>query len=280
MTVCCYHVTYVFQSESTLYICLNIKEPLARNRCNIWSLSDSNRTPTNNHLVHKQTLNHFTKLTKRFSSVVSTYLYCAFDCMLLSCHVCISEWIHTLYLLECQIPCSKQVRYLKFKWLKQHLNPQPLSLKMNTRPFGQTDQKTELCYEYLSVLCISLHVIIISCTHFRVNAHSIFAWLSRNSLLKTGWHLNFKWLKQDLNPQPLSSKTNTQQFAQTDQRIEVCCEYLSVQCICIYFIIMWNRHFRVNSYSMFSWMSRNSLFEAGVKSEVWMVAMGLKPTTT
>ena len=203
LTVCYYHVTYAFQSESTLYICLNVKF-LAQNRCDIWSLSDWNSTWTHNHLVWKWTLDHLAKLTKRLSCVMSTYLYCAFHCMLLLFHVRISEWMHTLYLPDCQgTPCSKQA-----------------------------------------------------------------------------WHLNFKWLKQDLNPQPLSSKTNTQQFAQTDQRIEVCCEYLSVQCICIYFIIMWNRHFRVNSYSMFSWMSRNSLFEAGVKSEVWMVAMGLKPTTT
>ena len=36
----CYHVTYVFQSESTLYSCLNVKEVLARNRREIWSLSD------------------------------------------------------------------------------------------------------------------------------------------------------------------------------------------------------------------------------------------------
>ena len=32
MTVCSYHVTYAFQSESTLYSCLNVKELLARNR--------------------------------------------------------------------------------------------------------------------------------------------------------------------------------------------------------------------------------------------------------
>ena len=31
-TVCSYHVTYAFQSESTLYCCLNVKEILARNR--------------------------------------------------------------------------------------------------------------------------------------------------------------------------------------------------------------------------------------------------------
>ena len=32
MTVCSYHVTYGFQSESTLYSCLNVKELLARSR--------------------------------------------------------------------------------------------------------------------------------------------------------------------------------------------------------------------------------------------------------
>ena len=30
--VCSYHVTYAFQSESTLYSCLNVKELLARRR--------------------------------------------------------------------------------------------------------------------------------------------------------------------------------------------------------------------------------------------------------
>ena len=32
LTVCAYHVTYAFQSESTLYSCLNVKELLARSR--------------------------------------------------------------------------------------------------------------------------------------------------------------------------------------------------------------------------------------------------------
>ena len=31
-TVCSYHVTYAFQSESTFYSCLNVKELLARSR--------------------------------------------------------------------------------------------------------------------------------------------------------------------------------------------------------------------------------------------------------
>ena len=57
-TICSYHVTYAFQSESTLYICLNVKQILAQNRRNIWSLSDSNGTRSRNHLVCKRTLNH------------------------------------------------------------------------------------------------------------------------------------------------------------------------------------------------------------------------------
>ena len=35
LTVCSYHVTYVLQSESALYSCLNVKELLARNRRDI-----------------------------------------------------------------------------------------------------------------------------------------------------------------------------------------------------------------------------------------------------
>ena len=42
LTVCSYHVTYAFQSESTLYSCLNVKELLARSRREIWGLSDCN----------------------------------------------------------------------------------------------------------------------------------------------------------------------------------------------------------------------------------------------
>ena len=35
MTVSCYHVTYAFQSESTLYSCLDVKQLLVRNRRDI-----------------------------------------------------------------------------------------------------------------------------------------------------------------------------------------------------------------------------------------------------
>ena len=59
-------------------------------------LCDSNRTRTHNHIVCKRTPNHSAKLAKCLSCVVSTYLYGVFDCVLLSCHVRISEGIYTL----------------------------------------------------------------------------------------------------------------------------------------------------------------------------------------
>ena len=62
MNVCSCHVTYAFQSESTIYSCLNVKEFLTWSRREIWRLSDCNWTQTKNHLVHKRTLNHLAEV--------------------------------------------------------------------------------------------------------------------------------------------------------------------------------------------------------------------------
>ena len=78
----------------TLY--LPERQGTPRNRGDIWSLSDCNGLRTHNHLVRKWTLNHSAKLAKWLSCVVSTYLYSAFGCVFLSCHVRVLEWIHTL----------------------------------------------------------------------------------------------------------------------------------------------------------------------------------------
>ena len=51
--------------------------------------------------------------------------------------------------------CSKQARYLKFKWLQQDSNPQPLSWSTNNQPFSETGQMIEPCCEYLSVRYVS-----------------------------------------------------------------------------------------------------------------------------
>ena len=66
-------------------------------------VSDCNWTRTHNYLVHKRTLNHLAKLIKWLSCVVSTYLYGVVECMVLSCHVHVSEWT-TFY------SCLKRVR--------------------------------------------------------------------------------------------------------------------------------------------------------------------------
>ena len=74
---------------------LNVKELLAWNRRHIWSLTNSNVIRKHNHLVRKRALNHLAKLAKWLSCVMNTYLYGLFQCILLSCHVRVSEWIHT-----------------------------------------------------------------------------------------------------------------------------------------------------------------------------------------
>ena len=80
--------------HSILY--LNSKELLARSRGHIWSLNESNESRTQNHLVSKRTLNDLAKLVKWLSCFMCGDMYCEFNCMLLSCHVRVSEWIDTL----------------------------------------------------------------------------------------------------------------------------------------------------------------------------------------
>ena len=63
LTVCSHLVTYALPRKSTFYSCMIVKELLARNRHDIWSLSDSNGIRTHNHLVHKRSLSRLTKLT-------------------------------------------------------------------------------------------------------------------------------------------------------------------------------------------------------------------------
>ena len=62
MLLSCNDVTHMFQSESTLYSCLTVKELLARNRCHAWSSSDGNWT--HNQLIRKTLFIHSAKLVK------------------------------------------------------------------------------------------------------------------------------------------------------------------------------------------------------------------------
>ena len=64
LIICSIHVTYAFESESTLHNCLNVKELLAQTRRDILRFSDNNGIRTHNHLVYKRTPNHLAKLAK------------------------------------------------------------------------------------------------------------------------------------------------------------------------------------------------------------------------
>ena len=72
-------------------------------------------------------------------------------------------------------------RWSDCNWIRTHNH---LVHKRTLNHFSQAGQMIELCCEYLSVRCIWLYVFIMSRTRFRVNPHSIVAWMSRNSLLE------------------------------------------------------------------------------------------------
>ena len=57
----------------------------------------------------------------------------------------------------------------------------------------------------------------------------------------------FKWQQQNSNPEPLSTQTNTEPFIKNCQMIELCCEYLSVRCIWVCVIIMFESEYTVYS---------------------------------
>ena len=107
-----YHIR--FQSESTLYSCLNLKKLLARNRRDIWDLSDNNGIRTHNHFVRKRTLNHLVKLAKWLSCVVSTYRYGAFVFSFVFVLICIIMSRITYSLRDMILTYSQMVRTVKY----------------------------------------------------------------------------------------------------------------------------------------------------------------------
>ena len=151
----------------------------------VCSYHDCNATRTYIHLVHKRALNYLAKLAKRLSCVLSTYLHDAFGYVFLSTHVHVVEWIYTLLIPKFQAnPCWNQTRYLKFNWLQQDSNSQPVSSQRNTLPFCQIGQMIELRFEYISLRCTWLCLLIMSSTPFRVNPPYIATRMTMNSLIK------------------------------------------------------------------------------------------------
>ena len=81
LDLCYCHVTYAFQSQTTLYSCMNVKELLAWNKRDMWSFSDCNGIRTHKHLVRKRTLIHLYRLVslaKWLSVLLQTWLLILF----------------------------------------------------------------------------------------------------------------------------------------------------------------------------------------------------------
>ena len=51
--------------------------------------------------------------------------------------------------------------------------------------------------------------------------------------------------------------------------LELCCEYLSVQCIWLYVLVVSRRCFKVNPHSIVAWMSRSKELLAQSQCEIW-----------
>ena len=65
-----------------------------------------------------------------------------------------------------------------------------------------------------------LCVFIMSHTHFRVNLHSVVAWMWRNSLLETDAISEVEVAATGFGRSPLSSSRNSQQFSQNGQMVK------------------------------------------------------------
>ena len=73
------------------------------------SWTGCNRIRTHNHLVRKRTLKHLAKLAKWWSCSVSGYLYGAFNCEFLSCHLRV--------LMHCTDKYSQHSSIIRPDWL-------------------------------------------------------------------------------------------------------------------------------------------------------------------
>ena len=99
LTGCSYHVTYAFQSESTISSCLNVKELLAQNKHDIWSLSDSIGDSVRDMMITYSQMSHTDKDSQR-SSIIGPVLLngWVFVYELIGCgsesHCCHSDFIY------------------------------------------------------------------------------------------------------------------------------------------------------------------------------------------
>ena len=98
LTVSSYHVTYAFQSESTLYSCLNVKELLAWNRHNIWNIECGLTLKRMHDMIRTYIQMHCTVKYSQHSSIIQP--------------VWLNGWVYELSGCEFESRCS----HLNFRY--------------------------------------------------------------------------------------------------------------------------------------------------------------------
>ena len=120
LTVCYYHVINKFQSESILYSCLDVKELLAWNRCDIWILSDSNGIWIHSGLVRKRRPDALAKLAKLLSCCKNLSVRCT--------------WLHVIIMSRTRLRLmlhSIVAWTIQTKWLWVRIPLLSLTLQMS-----------------------------------------------------------------------------------------------------------------------------------------------------
>ena len=127
-------------------------------------------------------------------------------CMLLSCHVRVSEWIHILLLGECQgTPCSKQTPYLKLSDSNEIVTH---NHSVRKRTFNNLAKLTKwLSCVVSTYLSVHLAVCYYHVT-YKFQSESTLCSLPKcqgTPCSKQTPYLKFKWQQWDSNPRPLNS---------------------------------------------------------------------------
>ena len=196
LTICSYHVTYEFQSESGLSRCLNVMDQHVRNRCDIWRFSHRNEIRTHNHLVWKQTLHHVTKLTKWLNSVDGIYLNDKFDCIFLSYQVLVSEWIYICSYLNVKELLGQNMHHiLRLSECKRMGTHKHLVCKQILNHLNKLTKWLNCLWVLIRLFHFTDTWFIISHKSFRNNLHSIVLRLWRNSLLQRARSLKLNSLQ-------------------------------------------------------------------------------------
>ena len=166
----------------------SVKELLARNKRKIWSLSDCNWTRIYNHLVRKGKPNHLAKLAE-WLSFVCEYLFVL--CILSECSCHVRYAFESESILYSYLNAKELLAWSRCKiWILSDWNftgtQNHLVRKRALNHFAKLAKSLSCVASTYLYGAFWLYVVLISCTRFWVNPHSIVAWISTNSLLKAG----------------------------------------------------------------------------------------------